>query len=310
MKPILKILTGLLFAGIVFSSCEDMLETESERILLADDHQLNSPNDTIYSMVGIFTKMEKLAKRFVLLGELRGDLMDVTPNASLELQDIYNFNVAENNQYAKKSDYYSVINHCNFLINNIDTAMVVNAKKVMYKEFAAAKAIRAWTYMQLALNHGSVVYYTDPILDVSETEAESSIGMDELAPLLIEDLEPWKNVEEPGSIDLEFSVLTNSSYFPIRYLLGELYLWNGNYEMAATEFHDLIDNGEYTIRDAEEGGYQVWREVENNEFVEDGIYTSHMSAFYPENGRVITSIKGRKEFGRRPRIIKSYRKVI
>jgi len=41
---------------------------------------------------------------------------------------------------------------------------------VMMREFAACKAIRAWTYMQLALNFGSVTYYERPVLSVKDEE--------------------------------------------------------------------------------------------------------------------------------------------
>ena len=77
MRKIFEIFVGILLVALVASSCE----TNSDRLVFPGEHQLNSPGDTIYSMVGLFAKLNKIADRYVLLGELRGDLMDVSENA-------------------------------------------------------------------------------------------------------------------------------------------------------------------------------------------------------------------------------------
>ena len=88
------------------------------------------------------------------------------PDANL--QEIDNFDISNDNPYNNVQDYYSVINNCNYLINNIDTSVIARAEKVLLKEYAAMKAIRAWTYMQLALNYGKAKYYKNPILTVDD----------------------------------------------------------------------------------------------------------------------------------------------
>ena len=172
-------------------SCEDMLEVDSDQIVLPKDHQLDALNDTIYTMMGIYSQVQELGDRYVLLGELRGDLMDITSDATNDIREIYNFEVSGNNKYNKASDYYSVINSCNYLINNLDTSIVDKAEKVMYKEFSQAKAVRAWTYMQLALNYGSVTYYDQPILSIADANKNYPVyDLNALAPVLIADLLP------------------------------------------------------------------------------------------------------------------------
>ena len=55
-------------AGAAFTSCVD---TDSS--LVDFNPQLNSPNDTVYSLLGIMNKMQVIADRTIILGEIRGD---------------------------------------------------------------------------------------------------------------------------------------------------------------------------------------------------------------------------------------------
>ncbi|MBK6281593.1 MAG: RagB/SusD family nutrient uptake outer membrane protein [Draconibacterium sp.] len=203
MKKLNQILPGLIFLTVIATSCDSMLDVQSERNMFPENHQIDSPNDSIYSMMGIFTQLQKLGDRYVVLGELRGDLMDITENAGLELQEINNLEIGMDNPYNKIEDYYSVINHCNYLINNIDTALISGGEKSLLKEYAAAKAIRAWTYMQIALNYGTAKYYKEPLLTVQAGQAQfPEYSIRELVPVLIQELEPVKYVESPGRISL------------------------------------------------------------------------------------------------------------
>jgi hypothetical protein len=48
-----------------------------------DENKLDSPADSLYALTDILYGMQKLADRYVLLGELRGDLMDITSDARM-----------------------------------------------------------------------------------------------------------------------------------------------------------------------------------------------------------------------------------
>ena len=143
---LLTLITVLFFLG----SCEDMLNMDSSRVAFEDDNQLKSPNDSIYSVIGILSQLQKVGEPYVLLGELRGDLMTVSDNASFSLKEINNFDITSENTYLNKRNYYTIINNCNYAIARMDTAITIRNEKVMLPEFAAIKAIRAWTYFQLA----------------------------------------------------------------------------------------------------------------------------------------------------------------
>jgi tetratricopeptide (TPR) repeat protein len=293
MKKISKIMLFLFLSVFTFEGCNNLLDVDSSRLVFPNEYKMTGANDTLYSMFGIFSQMEKLADSYVLLGELRGDLMTVTPTSNLYLQEISNFdNSDSNNPYTNNiKDYYSVINNCNYVIHNIDTSVVAGGVKVMYKEYAACKAIRAWTYMQIALNFGSAIYYDKPILTVQDAQniqKQPALTLTDLAPILISDISPWKDVVNP-SLGFIYSQNLNNSYFPIRFLLGDLYLWTGQYENAANEYRDLMYTNSYTISSY----YKNTREVINNAFTGNTTVYS-LPILTTEN---VTSIAATNQYG-------------
>lgn len=245
MKQFNIVLVLMMTMLVGFSSCEKMMYVESDRYVYADNNRLDSPNDSVFSLVGILSKFQKLGDQYVLLGELRGDLMDVTHNTTNDLIALNQLDYSDtDNEYLNLSNYYAVINNCNYLIQNMDTSIVVQGELTMLREVAAAKAIRAWTYLQMALNYNGAFYYEIPILTVAQSQEISSNkdlyfkDREALFDLLIADLYPMLGVSYPtypvtsGDIDK----LIPSMY----YILGEIYLWKGMYTQAAEMYYQDI----------------------------------------------------------------------
>ena len=108
--------------GISTTSCEDMLRTESKVVMYDDENTLSGVTDTVYSVMGIINKIQKIADRTILLGEVRGDLVEPTDHINADLLAIANFDrITEDNRYNSIVDYYSIINNCNFFLAHADT---------------------------------------------------------------------------------------------------------------------------------------------------------------------------------------------
>lgn len=235
----------LILCVIGTSSCSDMFETESKSVVF--DHTLSTANDSLYSALGILGQMQKLSERYVLMGELRGDLMSATEDAVEAIQEVANFNVSPSNTYCDVTDYYSVINNCNYAITYMDTSLVNFDTKEMLPEFAAIKTMRAWTYWQLALLRGDVQWMTEPITDLGQSNAEYPVKtIDELAEMLIEDLVPYIGIRE---LDYGFiGDYSSQKYFiPLDLLLGDLYLYLNSYDEAAQAYYRYIYNHNVTV---------------------------------------------------------------
>ena len=226
---------------LAFSSCDGFLYDDSEQVIFTDDHRLDSDADTLWTLAGIMNKMQAIADRTVLLGELRGDLVDLTDNASADLRDIANFNIGDANVYNRPSDYYAIINNCNFYLAKADTALRDNRNEFIFmKEYAAVKAFRAWTYLQLVLNYGRVPLITQPVLSTADSQQDFPLcGIQEICDYFISDIAPYANIETPGYGSIR-STDSKLFYFPIYVLLGDLNLWAGNYRAAAENYYKYI----------------------------------------------------------------------
>lgn len=232
-----------LLSLLVFASCSDFLNQDSERVIIADHNHLTQAEDTLYSVVGIINKMQTLADRTILLGELRGDLLDVNTHTAADLRDIAMFNIGDKNAYNSPRDYYAVINNCNYFIANADTTMKNNRNEYIFrKEYAVVKAYRAWTYMQLVLNYGSVPFITEPILSKGDTDKEyPRMDIQGICNYFLNDLKGLERIENPG-----YGSIRNTDsrffYFPIYLIIGDMNLWLGNYREAAMDYYYYLSN--------------------------------------------------------------------
>lgn len=231
----------LLLGG--FTACEDMLDVSSSSIQYEDRHELNSAADSLYSVVGILSKLQTIADRTVLFGELRGDLVTANENTEEDLRELINHNVSPDNVYLDYSDYYAVINNCNYFLAKVDTNVIVSKEKVMLKEFAAVKAIRAWVYMQLALIYESVPFITEPILTLQDAEFRDEnseyMDLDAMCDYFIAELEPYKDIELPAYGNIN-GYDSKHLLFPIHLLLGDMYLWKQDYKKAYNSYAEYM----------------------------------------------------------------------
>lgn len=217
------------------------IETDSTLVEFVDDNQLNSPNDTVYSLVGIINKMQQVADRTILLGELRGDLTSLTTDAHLDLQDIANFTPSAENPYCQARDYYAVIQNCNYYLAHADSLLTKRGEKVFLKEIGVVRTYRAWAYLQLALNYGRVPFFTQPLL--TELEADPKLhplyDLKQIADYFIADLAPYVDTPQPayGSMN---QLDSRRFFIPVRVMLGDLCLWSGRYQEAADYYHAFL----------------------------------------------------------------------
>ncbi|MDD3431201.1 MAG: RagB/SusD family nutrient uptake outer membrane protein [Bacteroidales bacterium] len=239
MKHIIKLLLLLSLGVLLATSCENVLEVDSDRFVSEENNLIDDERDAMYTMMGALTKLQLLGDRYVILGELRADLMDVTENSDAELRALSNLEADKNNSWLDAGDYYKVINHCNYMINNMDTSLMLGGRKILLSEYAQAKVIRAWTYLQLALNYGKAYYITTPILNIEDAlDSYTFLQKDAILDSLIVDLEAIQYVQNPtyGNIGTFYST---ELFLSARFLLADLYLWKNEYAKAASKYFEL-----------------------------------------------------------------------
>ncbi len=249
----IRLIAVMLVAGAVLggatTSCSDMLETDSELVEYDKDNTLNHPTDSVYSVMGIINKMQTIADRTQLLGEVRADLVSVTDAASADLKRLATFDSSQPNSYNQVSDYYAVINNCNYYLAHVDTAMQRRGQNLFLAEYAVVKTLRAWTYLQLAQVYGQVPLVLTPVM--TEPEAREAMSQPrksivEICDYFIQDLTPYTGVPLPffGAVD---SHDAQQFFYPMRVMLGDLCLWAGRYTEAAQWYHDYLTDQRHPI---------------------------------------------------------------
>ena len=255
-KKFIYTMTFLLGGAMLTSSCYDMLNVESNRVEYSFDKL--TFNDSVYSVLGILNAVQQVGDRQILINELRADLVTVNDKkAVFDVQELSRseFNL-QSNKYLDVKDYYSIINNCNIYLARVDTTLAKDNVRLMLPEYVAVKSMRAWTYLQLAINHNEIPYFTEPILShhAAEEAMSKKLSREQVIANLIEDIRPYENPaaypmpawDNDGKV-LKFGYGTNGTelatkllFVPIRMLLGELYLWNGDYKKAAECFYAQI----------------------------------------------------------------------
>ena len=237
-----KIFLAAITACLALSSCEDMLSPESDMVMYEEDNTLSSVNDTLYSVMGVVHLMQQVADRTNLLGEVRADLVQVTPAATTDLQALANSLTSTDNAYNRPEDFYAIVNNCNYFIQTADTGYTKYNQKVFEREMAVMHTYRAWAYLQLVTTYGEIPFYTHFLgtqASAEEVMRQPRQGIKAVCDWLIDDLQPFISTYE-----LEYGVMNtiSSRYFfiPVRVILGELCLWAGRYQEAAQYYHDFI----------------------------------------------------------------------
>ena len=87
-KNLIYTVIFLLCGVLLFGSCQDMLNVDSDRVEY--DFESWSPSDSVYSVLGILKTVQGVADRQIILNELRADLISIsTTKAIEELQEVY-----------------------------------------------------------------------------------------------------------------------------------------------------------------------------------------------------------------------------
>jgi hypothetical protein len=234
----------LYIAVLAFAACADMLDINSNRNVSADDNKLNTANDKMHSVVGVLKSMQAAIERYIIVGELRGDLTDITHLTEADLQALSNYTATAANPYCSPTVFYTVINNANFFITHADTTVteVVNGNLefVLKQDYAVMKTFRAWAYLQLGILYGKASYFTEPLLTLEAIEKyaqepQFQYDFPTLLEALYQDLITMPNVEYPDYGDMGGEMDFRNLCISKEYLLGEILLHLGSYKPEVYE---------------------------------------------------------------------------
>lgn len=239
--------------GVLFclTSCQDYVEVDPQD-KLNSNQVYRDVFDADAAVVGIYGKFMGLAEKYVVLNELRADLISPTQNSGLFLQELNEHSVTSSNPYANPKDFYEVINNCNDVLKNFEIMVELNKMDVVEfnERYSDIGTLRSWLYLQLGIHFGEVPYITEPIEDINDIKnlnQYSRIPFNQLIDELINFTEslPHKDTYSAGSSLLINVDGHNTAKFFINKecLLGDLQLWKGNYLEAASHYKTVMETG-------------------------------------------------------------------
>ncbi|MEO8254087.1 MAG: RagB/SusD family nutrient uptake outer membrane protein [Flavobacterium sp.] len=257
-KSIVSIVSVMVLL-LSLGSCQDYLDVQPEDKLIGDQVYRNV-YDADAAVIGIYGKFMGLAEKYVILNEMRADLMTTTRNSSPYLKQLSEHNVTSENPYINPKQFYEVIQNCNDVLKNFDI-MLADKKftQSQYEQrYADVGCIRSWVYLQLGIHFGSVPYITEPIEtleEVKNTNKYPRISFDQLIDNLVvftEGLNYKKVYDLQSSLVVTVDGYNTAKFFINKEcLLGDLQLWKGNYLAAASHYKIVLETGSTSPSDVE-----------------------------------------------------------
>lgn len=311
---------GVIGCVLLMFSCKKILDLKPQDQVDATNNYRNV-YDANAAVIGIYGQMLNLASQYIVLNELRADLMDVTANADKYLKEVTTHSVTIGNPWADPRPFYKVILNCNDALKNFDIMLAGNkmSSSDYVQRYSDIACVRAWLYLQLSIHFGTVPYVTDPLSNIDDLKDPSKfprLTMDQMLDKLIASVSALPYLSN-YSTTTAITGATNTSlintvdgyktqymFINKRALLGDLYLWKGNYTLAATNYKVML---EYSTSGAYSSGsnsyYQVYKpnygDVTNPSISLNVFYTRYQDqntlSLIDNNNQGWRSIFGRTE---------------
>jgi hypothetical protein len=290
-----RLLTMLFLAASVLSwlsSCNDLLEVEPENTV-SEGQMYRNRFDADAAVIGIYGKLLGLADRYVILNELRADLLDITTNADASLRDLNEHQVTAGNPYADPRPFYEVIHYCNDVLKNFEVMKATNriTEQEFNERYSDIGTLRSWLYFQLSIHWGEVPYITEPfetLDDLDKINDFPRLTIEQMVTTLIAFQKSLPSKEMyPANSSLRTTIdgySTWTMFINKKFFLGDLYLWNGEYNEAAkaykevmlTQVPNVADVDSYKIRWADVSanndlaiGYLRYKEQDHNSLIDN-----------------------------------------
>ncbi len=284
MKRIKKIKTNiklLIIISLLFCSCSDLLDVKPKNAV-SDENHFNNIYDADAAVRGIYGKLVNLADEYVILNELRADLMDVTDYADNDLREINLHRATAENPYANPQKFFSLINDCNDALVNFNQMLIdlKMSKEAYNQRYADIATVRSWLFLQLVIHFGEVPYITAPvdqIGDLAKLDGPSfpALNIETMVDSLVNFMEslPYFDLyTDESMITYIDGYNTKIMFIDKEYLLGELYLWQGEYLKAASQFKNVME------RDIGLTSYDSYKI--RTDFFSDDYYNSRYERYY------------------------------
>ncbi len=304
----IKIYIPILFMAVMLfsTSCENFFDPEQE-LVLETENFYKDWSEYRSAEMGLYALQQNLVDQIVILGELRADLLEITPNADKDLIEVYNFQITRENKFASPVNFYKLIGACNKLINKLESShpeVLSEEDPTDYDRlYGEAKCMRAWAYFNAVRIYGKIPYiwpsltsaseindyvnstivyidsvdikfhpggyFNDTIFNTPDTLNRIFLDLDQVVDTFTVELE--RDIKAVGVIhnkdnfDATWDV-TIWTYYAYKCLLGQMYLYQGDYVNAEKHFRPILYNTDSETNAIKYGldnrfAYNSWKNI-------------------------------------------------
>jgi hypothetical protein len=176
MRKLITYITGIVVLTplFFFTSCEEFLDPEQE-LKIKEEQLFDDWYEYRSVEMGMYGLQQDLVEQILVLGELRGDLLTITPNANADMVEVYNFSVSKDNKYASPTNFFKLIASANNFIRILERerpevldpeSPVTNYDKL----YGEALCMRAWAYFTAVQIYGKVPYIHESLVTMEEIQ--------------------------------------------------------------------------------------------------------------------------------------------
>ncbi|MBQ9357122.1 MAG: RagB/SusD family nutrient uptake outer membrane protein [Prevotella sp.] len=226
-----------------------------DTVILPDDKTVDedfwkSKADVQLMVNGAYRSMlsPDIIKRIIVWSGLRSEEMipldNISGSLAEDLTEINLGNIQPDNEFARWSAFYHVINNCNLVLAKAAGAM---DEDPMYTEgdylsdCSQMLALRALCYFYLVRNFRDVPLVTEAFMNSSQDRNVPQVAPDSVLERCIEDL---KTAEVNAISASAFNDWRRVGYFTrdaIQTLLADIYLWRGSVMHSAADYQACVD---------------------------------------------------------------------
>lgn len=235
------------FLALLFpllSGCDDFFAPNTDDTLLEKDY-IGTSYELYTGYMGLAACVQDVVDQAMFLEGLRGDLLEPTTNAPVEMWDVYNYKDLQqpfsDNALADPKGFYAVILNSNDYLEHVfeykEKYPTVLSTSDYNGIIGGALRYKAWAYLMLAKIYGEAVYLDDPLATYQDLSQYPVLKFDGIIDKCIDLIETgmngvngkgdirWSNTLYPGQGDSPESLEWNRICPTPECLLAELYLY-------------------------------------------------------------------------------------
>ncbi|MCD7710175.1 MAG: hypothetical protein LUI04_02320 [Porphyromonadaceae bacterium] len=167
-------LGAALLSGLLTAACDDFFETDPDNIINVSDY-IETEDEMYRGFLGIITCLQEAGDQAIFLTDTRCNYLEIAANAPVALQNIYNYEPTDGNEYADPTCYYKIITACNDYFDKmaeyharLGSSMSEQAAADFPKLISSAVRLKVWAYYTLGRIYGKAMWFDDPLEELKD----------------------------------------------------------------------------------------------------------------------------------------------